>query len=468
MQFFLQPGNYPHRPRQVELIETHASWVFLAGEYVFKVKKPVNFGFLDFSSLNKRRLYCAEEIRLNRRLAPDVYLGLWALLRDSHGNLRLGGLEHEEAVEYAVQMRRLNPEHMLDSLLQQGRVDKHLLDLLARRLVAFHLEACCSGEIAELGSPTVIRSNHTENFEQTRPFLDWTIPGAWYRFIKCYSYSFIKNHRQLLLQRKAQSRIREAHGDLRCEHVCIEPGDKILAFDCIEFNSRFRYIDVAAEIAFLAMDMELAGHGALAQELMISYAEQSQDPQLPQLSIFYKCYYAFTRGKVQSFHLQEMDPGQEGYQKLLHSARQSFEQSFSYACRLEKKTLILCCGLTGSGKSHLAQLLSPLLGAELLRSDVLRKELQGLSAQTPSPAEYGQGLYSPEITEQVYSRMLNQAEALLNQGRAVMLDATFLRQRPRLDARQLARDQNCSLFVIYCTCPERVIQDRMRRRQQEQ
>ncbi|MGM0425464.1 MAG: AAA family ATPase, partial [Thermodesulfobacteriota bacterium] len=461
LDFFLQPESYPHNPQQVELIQTHASWVFLAGEYVFKVKKPVNFGFLDFSSLKKRRFYCAEEIRLNRRLAPDVYLGLWAVLRDSHGGLRLGGLEHAEAVEYTVQMRRLDQEHMLDNLLQQGQVKAEKLHQVAQKLVDFHQGAATGGEIDQLGSPGVIRSNHTENFEQTKPFLDWSIPASRYRFIKCYSYGFIKENRELLLRRKAQGRIREGHGDLRCEHVCLESGDRIQIFDCIEFNARFRYIDVAAEVAFLAMDMELDGHSRLSRSFVLSYAEQSLDPELQQLCNFYKCYYAFTRGKVHSFRLQETSPSQNEQQNLLQHARLCFEQSFRYACRLESKALLLLCGLSGSGKSYLADQIAPLLGVQVLRSDVLRKQLQGLPAQAQKSESYAQGLYSSQVTEEVYSSMLQQAEGLLNQDQAVLLDATFLQRKHRLQALELAREQNCKFFVLHCSCPEGEVQRRM-------
>jgi hypothetical protein len=468
LDFFLQPQSYPHNPPQVELIQTHASWVFLAGEYVFKVKKPVNFGFLDFSSLKKRRFYCTEEIRLNRRLAADVYLGLWAVLQDSNGRLRLGGLEHAQTVEYAVQMRRLDQGHMLDNLLQQGQVKAESLHQVAHKLVDFHQGTATGGEIDQLGSPGVIRSNHTENFEQTKPFLDWSIPASRYRFIKCYSYGFIKNNRELLLSRKSQGRIREGHGDLRCEHVCIEPGDNIQIFDCIEFNARFRYIDVAAEVAFLAMDMELAEHWDLAQEFVRSYTEQSQDFELLQLGNFYKCYYAFTRGKVHSLRLQETSPEQKEHQELLHKARLSFDQAFKYACRLESKALILLCGLSGSGKSYLADQIAPLLGVQVLRSDVLRKQLHDLPAQAPMPEAYAQGLYSPQSTEKVYAQMLQQAKGLLNQNQAVLLDATFLKRKHRLQALALARKQDCDFTVLLCSCPEGEVQRRMQIRQQDQ
>lgn len=467
LEFFLQPESYPHKPRQVQMVQTHASWVFLAGEYVFKVKKPVDFGFLDFSSLKKRRLYCAEEIRLNRRLAPDVYLGLWAVLRDNQGVLRLGKLEHAQAVEYAVQMRRLKPEHMLDNLLNQGRVQAEDLHKVAQKLVDFHQQAATGGEIAELGSPGVIRSNHTENFKQVKPFLDWTIPSSKYRFIKCYSYRFIQKNRELLRKRKAQGRIREGHGDLRCEHVCIEPGQKIQILDCIEFNARFRYIDVAADVAFLGMDMELAGHLGRADDFVHYYAKQSLDPELKLLYNFYKCYYAFTRGKVHSFRLQETISGQKEHQRLLQNARLCFEQAFRYACRLEAKALILVCGVSGTGKSYLADNIAPLLGLEIIRSDVLRKQLQGLSPQTPKPEGYAQGLYSSHITEEVYSRMLQLAADLLNKDQAVLLDATFIKRNHRLQALELARQQDCEFIILHCSCPDKEIQRRMQIRQQE-
>lgn len=466
LEFFLHPGSYAHQPGHVDLIETHASWVFLAGQFVYKVKKPVDLGFLDFSSLKKRRFYCAEEIRLNRRLAPDVYLDLVAVLRDSKGRLRLGGLEHANAIEYAVLMRRLDAQCMLDKLLQLGEVQQHTMRSVANKLVQFHASAGTGGEIDQLGSPAVIRSNHTENFEQTRPFLDQTISQARFRFIKCYSYSFIKKNRELLLSRLARGRIREGHGDLRCEHVCVESGDRVVIFDCIEFNARFRYIDVAAEVAFLAMDLEIMGHESLAAGFVRSYVQQAADSDLQVLLNFYKCYYAFARGKVYSFRLQDAGLGSKKYKQSLQSAKLCFAQSFAYACRLEEKALILLCGLSGSGKSYLAEQIAPLLGLQTISSDVLRKKLHGLQVDTPRPAGYAKDIYNAQSTALVYSRMLDQAEHLLEGGQAVLLDATFLKRKYRMDARDLALRQGCDFFVLHCSCPEQEVRNRLQTREQ--
>jgi len=249
------PEFYPHRSNSVELIQTHISYIFIAGDYVYKVKKAVDFGFLDFTTLEKRRYYCSEELRLNRRLAPEIYMGVVEICEDANGNLLLE--KTDKIIEYAVKMKRLPQEKMLSTLFLEGKVDKSIMKPIARKLVEFHENAATGGEIDILGGVETIRKNHDENFDQTKPYINITIPENSYRFIKSYIYRFMERQHPLLKKRVANHRIRDCHGDLHLQHIWIN--DDILIFDCIEFNKRFRYSDVAAEVAFLAMDRDYKG-----------------------------------------------------------------------------------------------------------------------------------------------------------------------------------------------------------------
>lgn len=319
------PKAYPHKPKGIELVQTHLSFVFLAGDYVYKVKKPVDFGFLDFTTLEKRWFYCNQEVMLNRRLCPDIYLGVVAITKKGKNFLVEGnGAE----VEYAVKMRPLPYQRMMDRLLQRDQVTLEMVEKVARRLVEFHQQAELSQQLASIGGLDAVAQNIEENLIQTKSYVNQTITQAQYERIKDYNYSFLKENTRLFAKRVTERRIRDCHGDLHAAHICFI--DSLCIFDCIEFNERFRYIDVASEVAFLAMDLDFHRHPDLSRHFADAYVKASDDEELLKLLDFYKCYRAYVRGKVESFQLDDPHISEDQKKKQIAIARRYFELAESY------------------------------------------------------------------------------------------------------------------------------------------
>ncbi|OGO19022.1 MAG: hypothetical protein A2144_06860 [Chloroflexi bacterium RBG_16_50_9] len=325
IQSLLDSQVYPDPVGKVELRQTQMSYIFMAGDYVYKIKKPVNFGFLDYTTLEKRQLYCHKEVELNQRLCRHAYLGVVPVTRDK-GRISIGGRGKVE--EYAVKMRRLPYEAMMDILLAANRVTPPMVARVAARLAEFHEEAATSAAISAFGSIDAIMQNAGENFIQTEKYIGTTIPENTHRRLKIYTDQFLKANASLFHQRVAEGGIRDCHGDLHAAHICFFNG--ICIYDCIEFNDRFRYCDVASEVAFLAMDLDHYGRSDLSDHFVTAYVEKSDDRELKHLLNFYKCYRAYVRGKVGSF--QYDDPYISGEEKAAAqaTARSYFALAESY------------------------------------------------------------------------------------------------------------------------------------------
>jgi len=455
-----RPDFYPHRPQTVELVQTHISCVFIAGDYVYKVKKPVNFGFLDFTTLGKRKFYCEEELRLNKRLAPGTYLDVVPIQRDDQGRLSLGGTH--EIVDYAVYMKKLPLDKMLKVLLARGQADAKIMDAVAAKIARFHEKAETGGVIDEMGSIKTIRHNHEENFEQTEKYVDITIPAYQYQFIKEYVERFLIKNKPLLEKRVAEHKIRDCHGDLHLEHICI--ADEIIVFDCIEFNERFRMSDVAAEVAFLTMDLDYNDYMSQAENFVSSYLKYSGDTDMQTLLNFYRCYYAYVRGKVISFRLDQKEISDTERAEIKQIASKYFDLAYAYAARLEKPVLILTAGLIGSGKSYQARYLAERLGAGVIRTDVLRKELLSISPAEKHHDAFGQGIYASDISRKTYEKAVELAGDKIQQGRPVIIDASFKNRSDRILAVNLAGKLGVPLYVIECTCPDDIVKIRLEKR----
>lgn len=455
----LNPSFYPHAPYEVELIQTHISLIFLAGDYVYKVKKAVNFGFLDFTSLDRRKRYCQEELRLNRRLAPDTYLEVLPINEDDQGLLSLGG--PGKTVEYTLKMRRLPAQGMLKVLLQQG-LDPAVMDSLAERIVLFHQQAATGGEIDRNGSLATVRFNQEENFRQTESYIDVTIPRWQFEFIRDYCRAFMTGNEELFEERVRQHRIRECHGDLHLEHICLAPA--ITIFDCIEFNERFRNTDVAADVAFLAMDLDYNAYPELAERFVRSYRRYSGDPHIATLINFYKAYYAYVRGKVISFKLDDPGIGLAERDAAKGAAHGYFDLACNYAARPLKPFLIVMSGLMGTGKSTLAQTLARRLGAPAIQSDVVRKEMLSLDRTARRRDEYGQGIYNDSVTDLTYTELFNRAGQILQDGKSVIIDASFKKKDLRLRAQDIARAAKADFLVVECVSAEGTIRERLEQR----
>ncbi len=325
IQALLNPVTYPDSPREIELVQTQISFAFLTGDYVYKVKKAVDQGFLDFTTLEKRRFYCDQEVLLNSRLCPDVYLGVVPITQDD-GNIVIEG--QGQVIEYAVKMRQLPRERLMDKLLETDQVTREMLTDVARKLVKFHGEAKTGADISKYGELRAIRVNTEENFDQTSEYIGTTITAEGYQRIKDYTNSFMERNASLFAKRVEEGRVRDCHGDLHAAHICF--ADDIYIFDCIEFNDRFRYQDVANEVAFLAMDLDYHGCTDLSQHFVQAYVSDSGDRELLELLPFYKCYRAYVRGKVEGFKLGDPHISEEEKARVLAVARRYFELAESY------------------------------------------------------------------------------------------------------------------------------------------
>ena len=457
-----KPAFYPHRPASVELVQTHISFVFIAGERVYKVKKAVDFGFLDFTTLEKRKHYCEEELRLNRRLAPEAYLEVAAIGEDAGGEPRLGA---GRPVEYAVVMKKLPLERMLKNLLAEGKAGIEVMDAIAAKVADFHRRAETGGRIDAMGGIETIRHNHDENFEQTAAYIGRTIDRYRYDYLRDWVNRFLERERPLFEKRVADHRIRDCHGDMHAEHICLADG--IVIFDCIEFNERFRFGDVAAEAAFLAMDLDYNGFPGHARAFVEAYARHSGDGDLRRLLDFYRCYYAYVRGKVTSFRLDDAHIGDADRDAAVRTASRYFDLAFSYAARPAKKTLILVAGLMGTGKSVFARALAPLVGAEIVQTDAVRKEMLRIPSSEHRYEGFGEGIYSPDVSRRTYARALEIALEKLQTARAVIVDGSYKSRQERLQAFAAARRAGAEAFLVECTCPEAIVEARLRARESE-
>ncbi|MGD0626421.1 MAG: AAA family ATPase [Thermodesulfobacteriota bacterium] len=450
-------GIYPEHPSKVELVQTHISAIFLTGKHVYKVKKPVNFGFLDFTTLEKRKFYCQQEVELNRRLCPEMYLGV-VEIRSHRGRILLGD-GPGEIIEYAVLMKQLPPDCMMDRWLARGAITPALLHKIAAKIAHFHAQAETNSEIASYGDIETIRGNVEENFTQTENYVGLSISAEFFREIQESSRRYIQKQLPLLKKRLAGGKIRDCHGDLHLQHICLT--EEIFIFDCIEFNQRFRYSDVAADIAFLLMDLDFHGYPLLSADLASGYLDISHDWPLFLLLDFYKSYRAYVRGKVISFRLDDPAISAAEKKSLLAEARRYFHLAHHYAVRMNRPALFLTCGLMGTGKSTIAQALSEALGWERLSSDVLRKELAYLSPLEHRYEKYHQGLYSPDFSQKTYQGLFDRAHDIMDAGNSLIIDASFKKKTDRQEARALAHQAQADFLLIECQSDEREIQRRL-------
>jgi len=458
MRGLSSPSIYPHHPDSVEVIQTHISVVFIAGEFVYKIKKPVNFGFLDFTTLDKRKHFCRQEVVLNSRFSEDLYLGVVSIFRGKSG-LNLSG-EGEE-IEAAVLMRHVPEERLLISMLRHRQVTAELLDRLSDRLAFFHSRAETGPHISGFGSPIVIYHNLQENFDQTVPYIGRTIARETHAEVSALAMHFLEDNEDLLQERMNSGFIRDCHGDLHLDHVVVLNG--IMLYDCIEFNDRFRYGDTAADLAFLLMDLDFRGYPAFAERIARRYAFSSGDPDLLLLLNFYQSYRAFVRGKVISFTLDEPEIASSEKEKAIRGATDYFRLAVAYL-RPKRPFLVITAGLSGTGKSFAAVRLGERLGTEPVSSDIVRKRLHGLSPGEHRLDNFGRGIYTSGATKRTYEALLETARRELTQGRSVILDATFGTFAYREAARQLARTLNARFRILHCTAPDEVVEQRLEKR----
>lgn len=459
------PAAYPDPVGTVEVRQTHISAVFLAGDYVYKIKKPVNYGFVDFGTLTKRRHYCDEEVRLNRRLAPDVYIGVVPVTR-REAQVELEG--KGDVVEWAVKMRRLPDEATLQNLLHSGADYAEVVTRLARRVATFHAKAESGPHIAKYGRFAVVAGNARENFEQSAAHVGTTVSKSVFERAQALTEEFLRRHRPLI-ERRADSNVpRDTHGDLRLGHVYYfpkrgPPGD-LIVIDCIEFNERYRFADPVSDMAFLYMGLVYQGRRDWARSFAEAYFSTSQDDEGRALLPFYTSYRAAVRGKVEGLKLTRPEMSESDRAVAFSKTRGSWLLALGeLEASSRKPCLILVGGLPGTGKSTLANALAQHAGFRAIRSDVVRKELAGVGG-VGCRAEFGQGIYTTEWTKLTYAECLRQSEELLFSGERVLVDANFREESQRRTFLDSAQRWGVPTLFLLCETGPEVAQRRLAER----
>lgn len=454
----LRPEAYPPpRPSGVELRHTHASWVFLTDTEAWKVKRPVDYGFLDYSDADKRRHGCEEEVRLGRRLAPDVYKGVAPIHAPPSGH----GFEGPgPVVDHAVRMRRLPDEDSAAMLLASGRLTPQHLQRLAERLAPFYET---SPTTPDMGAPEILGANIDENYNQTLPFADRFLDRALIERVHEWQRKTQVEHREHLFQRVGGGHIRDGHGDLRLEHVYFPEGrpDAPVVIDPIEFNRRFRLGDVALDVAFLAMELDGRHRPDLAAWFLSSFARASNDYDFYPVVDLYLSYRAWVRAKVACFVAADPGTAPAKANRKACEAADLFALAASYmGPATVAPPVIVVGGTIGAGKSTLAEALALTLAIPVVSSDPTRKHLAGIPATTPGGPE----LYSDESTRRTYAEMLRRARRVVSSGRGVILDATFPDRWVRAGAVALARESGRPFRLVELDCADEILRARLRGR----
>ncbi len=450
---------FPHPTDDVQLLETHISSVLLAGDYAYKIKKPLDFGFLNFLKLEDRKHFCEEEIRLNRRLAPQIYLEAVPIT----GSIEQPRLDTEgEAIEYAVKMRRFDQDQLLDKVLAAGKLGNDIIDAIADIVADFHANAAVAGEDSELGSAESVYAPVAQNFEQIRPLLGNDTQLDQLDRLEAWSEAQYVELKPLLQQRKADGFIRECHGDMHLGNITLVDGEVVI-FDGIEFNDEFRWIDVISEMAFLTMDLTDRGQPGMAQRLMNRYLENTGDYEGLRLLRFYQVYRALVRAKIAGFRLaQELS---EEERQTVSAAYQSYADLAESFTRETSPYIVLMRGVSASGKSWLGQRLLEKMGAFRIRSDRERKRL--FADQQQVTGELNEGLYASELTEKTYSRLLELTQLISAAGYPVIVDATFLKQQQIAPFANFATTAGIPLSVVTTSADKSVLEERLRQRATE-
>lgn len=461
------------------VVQTHASAVLLTAQRAYKLKKPVNLGFFDYSTAELRRHFCQLEVRLNTNSAPGIYLGVAPVIRLADGCLRFTDIRQPDdvplpgesvdggqIVDYAVAMVRVPEEDTFDSLLRTGQLTPELLAEAACYVAAFHSSARADEHVAHFGTLEVVGGNWEENFDQMRPYIGRTLTMSTYEYIATYIRAFMASRVALFEGRVRDSRIRDCHGDLRLQHIYRLGGgrdatSRLAILDCIEFNERFRYGDVASEIAFLAMELDITGRADLARAFVEAYVAASGDDTLQELLPFYLCYRACVRGKVMSFLLDQPEVSCAQREAAAREATALFELAAHYASGPAQPMLVMIGGVMGTGKTTVVASLHAALGWPALSTDRIRKRLAGLDPAVPQDSAFQQGIYSAEWTARTYRALQQEAGMLLQRGHAVILDASFMLQSEREMMRATARQWGVGVLFVECIAPREVVLERL-------
>lgn len=457
------PALYPHPIESFQLIETHISWVLLTGQYVYKIKKPVDFGFVNFKTLADRKHYCELELMLNRRLTHDLYLEV-VTITGSESAPQLGG--SGQAIEYAVKMRQFAQDQLLTQLLARGELKPGHIDAMARQIAAFHQETPAAPADSPFGTPEHVMAPVQQNFDQIRPFLSEPADLKQLDALQAWAQNAYAMLKDTFTLRKAQGHVRECHGDIHLANAAIVNGE-VTIFDCIEFNNDFRMTDVAADIGFLMMDLQARGLANLSNRCINIYLERSGDYAILAVLPFYVAYRAMVRAKVSLLAMpanptpEERAATFEVYRRYATLAQRCVEQPQHF--------LAIMHGASGSGKSHVSMQLLEASGAIRLRSDVERKRLfvSAVTSIATDESIYA-GIYSPQVSAQTYAHLHDLAARILALGYPVIIDATYLKHALRDAAHQTAQAACVPFAIIDCHAPDEVVKARLEQRRLRQ
>ena len=472
----MRPEAYPHPVDAVELVTTHVSWVLLAGDYAYKIKRPVRYPFVDLTSIERRRFLCEEELRLNRRFAPELYIDLCKIIaRDGAARIEVqgpmtltaSGSSGQTTVEYAVRMRRFSRTDELDRLLDAHRVEPHELDTFGRELAQMHARLPAAPASSSWGRPEEVSAQLLRNL------LECADAGG----VFCSSQGVLALREPLqsrltaaeswMAARRSSGRIRECHGDLHSRNI-VRVRERLTAFDCLEYEPAMRWIDTADEIAFLASDLKARGRPLHANAFRGGYLAESGDYHACRGLGLYEAHRALVRAKVAALSAaQGREEGARGAMLAQDALRQEYSRLFAFAADAlapKMPRLLLMSGLSGSGKTWLARQLAERLSAVHIRSDVERKRRAGLRELAPSHSRLGEGLYSAEVSNMLYDDLARAAQDVLSGGICAVVDAAFLIRAQRARFAELAARCSAPLHLVLCEAPAAVLRARITER----
>lgn len=469
IQAMLQPEFYPHPVETpIRLLQTHISYVLLTGDYAYKVKKPADFGFLNFSTLERRHFFCQEELRLNQRLCPELYLQVLGIEQKSNpsetSTEEYGWSEGKGTIcDYAIQMRQFDQAQLFSHLFAENALTPALMSQLGKQLAHFHTQAATSPEITAFGHPAAVQEIVENSYGLGQGFIGRSQTEAQYRETKAFTDQFFEDHADWLVDRQALGKIRECHGDIHLNNICLYQ-NVIQIFDCIEFNQEFRNIDVIYDAAFLVMDLQFRGRPDLANAFLNAYLEWSNDYDGAVLLPLYLSMRAYIRGNVNSLALNDPAIPETDKTTIAKTAAAYYHQAWAYT-QPQTGVLYVMVGVSGSGKSTVARQLAQQTNGIHIRSDAVRKHLAGLDLDErgDQAGKFGTGIYTPEMTQKTYDRLLELGIFLAGQGLTVILDAKYDRQALRQSV--ISQAKAIPLKFIHCTAPVATIRDRLNQRQ---
>ena len=451
-----QRGN----PEQDRIIQTHASFVLLLGSEAIKIKKPVNFGFLDFSTLELRKYYCDQEILLNRRTCQNIYLEVIPIYETDQGLSFEGG---DSVYEYGVRMNRMKEGHFLKNILKTKTLSERQIERICETLLSLYEGSPWNETIENHGRTSFIKISTDENFEQINPFIGSAISNPIYNALKYYTNSFLERRAELFQSRIRNRRIKDCHGDLHLEHIALSSHD-VCIFDCIEFNDRFRFGDVASDVAFLSMDLDYNHSKELGNQFVRIMGQTLNDPEMTEVLDFYKCYRAIVRGKVHAFMTEDETLDSRTKARERQIATSYFQLALHYATVGTSPMVFAMTGMIGSGKSAVARTVSHWLDTDYVSSDIIRKEIAGMPLYDHPSGALKKEMYSSRMNERTYAEVLHRSSRSLGGGRSVIIDASFRTRAGRDLARELANIHNVPIVFIETMATDQTIRRRLQAR----